>query len=81
MRRRIPGASPLADRDRGRFRECGGFGASANGDATRVTIDLEDNVQYTSGRIANPERIFFDLHAARLTPEAARANIRVDGAC
>jgi N-acetylmuramoyl-L-alanine amidase len=53
--------------------------AAASGDATRVTIDLEDSVQYTSGRIANPERIFFDLHAARLTPEVARGNIRVDG--
>src|SRR5882724_2445769 len=53
--------------------------ASANGDATRVTIDLEDSVQYTSGRIANPDRIFFDLRAARLTPEVARGNIRVDG--
>src|SRR5207245_6856901 len=53
--------------------------AAANGDATRVTIDLEDSVQYTSGRIANPDRIFFDLHAARLTPEVARENIRVDG--
>src|SRR6267143_1505099 len=53
--------------------------ASANGDATRVTIDLEDSVQYTSGRIANPERIFFDLHAARLTPDVARGNIHVDG--
>src|SRR5260370_32773181 len=53
--------------------------APLNGDATRVTIDLEDSVQYTSGRIANPDRIFFDLHAARLTPEVARANIRVDG--
>src|SRR5467141_151056 len=27
---------------------------SASGDATRVTIDLEDSVGYTSGRIANP---------------------------
>src|SRR5467141_932137 len=53
--------------------------AAANGDATRVTIDLGDSVQYTSRRIANPERIFFDLHAARLTPEVARENIRVDG--
>src|SRR5260370_2829497 len=53
--------------------------AAANGDATRVSIDLEDSVQYTSGRIANPERIFFDLHAARLTPEVTRGNIRVDG--
>jgi N-acetylmuramoyl-L-alanine amidase len=53
--------------------------AAANGDATRVTIDLEDSVQYTSGRIANPDRIFFDLHSARLTPEMARANIHTDG--
>jgi hypothetical protein len=30
--------------------------AAANGDATRVTIDLEDSVQYTSGRIANRAR-------------------------
>src|SRR5258707_2024486 len=53
--------------------------AAANGDATRVTIDLEDSVVYTSGRIANPDRIFFGLHAARLTPEVARGNIRVEG--
>jgi len=53
--------------------------ASVNGDTTRVTIDLEDSVQYTSARIANPDRIFFDLHAARLTPEVARGSIKVDG--
>ena len=53
--------------------------ADANGDTTRLTIDLEDSVQYASGRIANPDRVFFDLHAARLTPEVARGNIRVDG--
>jgi N-acetylmuramoyl-L-alanine amidase len=53
--------------------------ASASGDATRVTIDLEDSVQYASGRIANPDRIFFDLHAARLAPEVARGNIHYDG--
>jgi N-acetylmuramoyl-L-alanine amidase len=53
--------------------------AAANGNATRVTIDLDDSVQFVSGRIANPDRIFFDLHAARLTPEAARGSIRVEG--
>ena len=53
--------------------------ANVNGDSTRVTIDLEDSVEYTSARIANPERIFFDLHAARLTPEVARGNITVEG--
>jgi N-acetylmuramoyl-L-alanine amidase len=53
--------------------------ASANADATRVTIDLEDTVQYSSARIANPDRIFFDLHSARLTPELARGNVEVTG--
>ena len=53
--------------------------AAASGEATRVTIDLEDSVQYVSGRITNPDRIFFDLHAARLTPEVARGNIHVEG--
>ena len=53
--------------------------AAANGEATRVTIDLEDSVQYTSGRIANPDRIFVDLHAARLAPEVARGSIHVEG--
>jgi N-acetylmuramoyl-L-alanine amidase len=53
--------------------------AAANGQAERVIIDLEDTVQFSSGRIANPDRIFFDLHAARLTPEVARDNIHVDG--
>lgn len=51
----------------------------ANGDSTRITIDLEDSVQYMSARISNPDRIFFDLHAARLTPELARGNIKVEG--
>jgi N-acetylmuramoyl-L-alanine amidase len=53
--------------------------AAANGEATRIVIDLEDSVQYASGRIANPDRIFFDLHAAKLTPEVARENIHVEG--
>jgi N-acetylmuramoyl-L-alanine amidase len=55
------------------------IGASASPDSTRVTIDLEDLVQYSSARIRNPDRIFFDLHAARLTPELARQNIQVEG--
>jgi N-acetylmuramoyl-L-alanine amidase len=50
-----------------------------NGDATRVTIDLDDSVEFTSGRISSPDRIFFDLHAARLTPEVARSSIHVEG--
>src|ERR1700686_3299867 len=52
-------------------------------DATRVTIDLEDVVHYNSGRLENPDRIFFDLREARLTSEVAREvareNANVDG--
>src|SRR5262249_34590295 len=52
---------------------------SLNGDTTRVTIDLDDSVEFTSGRVSNPDRIFFDLHAARLAPEVARSSIHVEG--
>jgi N-acetylmuramoyl-L-alanine amidase len=52
-------------------------------DSTRVTIDLEDVVHYNSGRLENPERIFFDLREARLPSEVAREvareNANVDG--
>jgi N-acetylmuramoyl-L-alanine amidase len=48
-------------------------------DGTEVVIDLEDAVQYVSGRIANPDRIYFDLHAARLSPALVRNKIRVNG--
>jgi N-acetylmuramoyl-L-alanine amidase len=52
-------------------------------DATRITIDLEDVVHYNSGRLENPDRIFFDLREARLTSEVAREvtreNANVDG--
>jgi N-acetylmuramoyl-L-alanine amidase len=48
-------------------------------DGTEVVIDLEDAVQYVSGRIANPDRIYFDLHAARISPALARNKIRASG--
>jgi N-acetylmuramoyl-L-alanine amidase len=35
-------------------------------DYTRVAIDLDDEVKYEAGRIPKPDRIFFDLHNAKL---------------
>jgi len=35
-------------------------------DSTRVAIDLNDTVDYQSGRVPNPERVFFDLHNTHL---------------
>jgi N-acetylmuramoyl-L-alanine amidase len=48
-------------------------------DSAEVIIELEDSVQYTSGRISNPDRIYFDLHKARLSPAVARGDIQVSG--
>src|SRR5260221_3869767 len=53
--------------------------ATSSGDSTRITIALEDAVQYISGRIANPERIYFDLHAAKLSAQLKRSGVRVSG--
>jgi len=48
-------------------------------EGAEVVIDLEDAVQYISGRIANPDRIYFDLHAARLSRALVKNKIRVSG--
>jgi N-acetylmuramoyl-L-alanine amidase len=47
--------------------------------STEVTIELEDSVQYSSGRILNPDRIYFDLHAAKLSTSVAHGNVAVSG--
>ncbi len=36
---------------------------------TRVAIDLGDAVEYEAARVPSPDRIYFDLHGARLAPE------------
>jgi N-acetylmuramoyl-L-alanine amidase len=48
-------------------------------DGTEVVIDLEDAVQYISGRVSNPDRIYFDLHGARLSPALLHKKIQVTG--
>jgi len=79
--RKVPAdAVPVyAESNSGKVPRLRRIGTSASAESTRVTIDLEDLVQYDSARIRNPDRIFFDLHAARLTPELARQNIHVEG--
>lgn len=48
-------------------------------DGEEVVIELEGSVQYVSGRITNPDRIYFDLHAARLSRAVSRNPIQVSG--
>jgi N-acetylmuramoyl-L-alanine amidase len=44
---------------------------------TRVAIDLGDEVQYEAARVPNPDRIFFDLHGAKLSPELIGKSVAV----
>jgi len=52
--------------------------AKAGADSTRITVELEGSVQYVSGRIANPDRIYFDLHAARLAQPLLHKKIETE---
>lgn len=38
---------------------------------TRIVIDLEDTVKYQAARINEPDRIYFDLYNAKLSPALA----------
>jgi N-acetylmuramoyl-L-alanine amidase len=51
----------------------------ATPDYTRVAIDLEDEVKYEAGRVSGPDRIFFDLHDAKLAPELIGKSFDVNG--
>jgi N-acetylmuramoyl-L-alanine amidase len=75
------GASELiaAPNTNGRAPQIRKISAQASPGSTRVTIELEGGVQYASGRIANPDRIYFDLHGAKLTPQLAHSAIKTDG--
>jgi N-acetylmuramoyl-L-alanine amidase len=44
---------------------------------TRVAIDLGDSVEYQAARVENPDRIFFDLHNARLAQQLAGKSFAV----
>jgi N-acetylmuramoyl-L-alanine amidase len=46
-------------------------------DATRIVVTLEDTVSFNSAHIASPDRIYFDIHKAKLTPPLARKTLDV----
>lgn len=44
---------------------------------TRVAIDLQDQVEYEASRVPDPDRIFFDLHGAQVSPELIGKSVEV----
>jgi N-acetylmuramoyl-L-alanine amidase len=57
------------DRPAGRLPLVTGIRQWSTPDYTRVAIDLEKQVKYQAGRVADPDRVFFDLYGTRLAPE------------
>jgi N-acetylmuramoyl-L-alanine amidase len=47
-------------------------------DYTRVAIDLEQEVKYEAGRVPHPDRIFFDLHGAKVASALVGKSFNVD---
>jgi N-acetylmuramoyl-L-alanine amidase len=47
-------------------------------DSTRIVVTLDDTIQYNVSRIASPDRIYFDLHKANLTPALAQKTITIE---
>jgi N-acetylmuramoyl-L-alanine amidase len=45
--------------------------------ATRVVVTLEDTVAFNSAHIASPDRIYFDIHKAKLTPQISKKSLDV----
>jgi len=55
-----------------------GIETSIAANQTRVIIALDDTVQFETGRISPPDRIYFDIHKARLIPSLGLKTIHVD---
>jgi N-acetylmuramoyl-L-alanine amidase len=49
----------------------------SNPTSTRIAIDLGGKVEYEAARVPNPDRIFFDLHGARLAPSLNGKQVEV----
>jgi N-acetylmuramoyl-L-alanine amidase len=51
---------------------------TTEGDYTRITINLEEDVRFESQRLDHPDRVFFDLKNARLASRLLGSSVSVD---
>lgn len=42
--------------------------------SARIVVTLDDTIAFNAARIAAPDRVYFDLHRAKLTPDIAKKN-------
>ena len=70
-KRTAPGAVPLPPVEQarsGRLLLVNGIRRWVGADYTRIVIGVDDEVQFNAQRIANPDRLVFDLPGTRLSP-------------
>jgi N-acetylmuramoyl-L-alanine amidase/putative methionine-R-sulfoxide reductase with GAF domain len=75
-----PNRSPATAQELSKFPRVTGIRHWSSADSSTVVLDLEEQVQYEAHRLAGPDRIYFDLHDTRLTPELAGKAIDVGDA-
>jgi N-acetylmuramoyl-L-alanine amidase len=69
--------SPAKPRDPSQIPAVTGIQHSSSADSSTVVISLDDSVQYEAHRLANPDRIYFDLHNTQLAPNIPSKPIEV----
>jgi N-acetylmuramoyl-L-alanine amidase len=48
-------------------------------DSTRIVVSLDDTIKYDAAHIFSPNRIYFDLYKARISPELSGRKLDVPG--
>jgi N-acetylmuramoyl-L-alanine amidase/putative methionine-R-sulfoxide reductase with GAF domain len=70
-------SAPATPQELSRFPRVTGIRHWSSADSSTVVLDLEDQVQYEAHRLANPDRIYFDLRDTQLAPELVGKSIDV----
>jgi N-acetylmuramoyl-L-alanine amidase len=73
-----PDVSP-SSRDKSKFARVTAIRHWSTPEATHVTIDLQQEVKYHSGRVDHPDRIFFDLLDTKLDPSVTTKDLDLNG--
>jgi N-acetylmuramoyl-L-alanine amidase len=72
--------SPGKPRELAEFPMVTGIQHWASADSSTVVLNLADRVQYEAHRLANPDRIYFDLHDTQLGSNLAEKSIAMGDA-
>jgi len=72
--------SPAKPRELSKFAMVTGIQHWSSADSSTVVVNLEDQVRYKAHRLANPDRIYFDLHDTQLASNLAWTSIEVGDA-